>query len=125
MLNQQAQQTSPTPASEIEVTPTANITITSPTPAAETTNSTIKITSAGFEPKNLTVKVGARVTWVNSSGSLTNISSATHPTHQVYPPLNLGNLPDGQSVSLVFDKSGSYTYHDHLNPNKTGVIVVE
>ena len=85
----------------------------------------VNLTSSGFDPKTLTIKAGTRVIWVNKSGAAATVHSAVHPTHQVYPPLNLGEFPDGSSVQLVFDKPSAYNYHDHLNPSRTGTVVVE
>lgn len=102
---------------------------TSPAVAEEeksmTEENTVIVSPAGFMPKAVTVKVGTRVVWTNKSGEMTNVSSAMHPTHLVYPPLNLGDFEDGKSVSLVFAKPGTYKYHNHLNPSRFGTVVVE
>ncbi|OGH39191.1 MAG: hypothetical protein A3B44_02675 [Candidatus Levybacteria bacterium RIFCSPLOWO2_01_FULL_38_21] len=101
-------------------------------PAQSTTGATTKenvanvtLTSSGFDPKTVTIKTGTRVIWLNKSGRAATVNSAVHPTHQVYRPLNLGEFPDGSSVQLVFDKPGTYKYHNHLNPAQTGTVVVE
>ncbi len=86
---------------------------------------TVTLGAADFSPKNLTVKIGTKVTWVNKSGVVATVNSAVHPTHFVYPPLNLGEFSNGQSVSLVFDKIGTYSYHNHLNPSQNGTITVK
>ena len=86
---------------------------------------TVSLTDAGFEPQTVNVKVGAKVEWMNNANQTRNVSSASHTTHLVYPPLNLGNFEPGESVSLVFTEAGSYKYHDHLNPSKFGTVVVE
>lgn len=85
----------------------------------------ITVTSNGFEPADITIKSGAGVTWTNNSGQVANVSSDAHPTHLLWPFLNLGAFEDGQSVSVVFEKSGKYTYHNHLNPSQTGSVTVE
>jgi plastocyanin len=85
----------------------------------------VMITAKGFEPQTLTVKSNTTVTWTNKSGGVANVSSANHPTHLLYPPLNLGNVEDGKTVSLSFDTPGTYTYHNHLNPTQFGKIIVE
>ncbi|MDO8460838.1 MAG: cupredoxin domain-containing protein [bacterium] len=113
-----------------QTTPQPTITPSQPSVTALPTNqasesATIAITGSGFSPSTLTVKTGIKVTWVNKSGAIANISSDPHPVHTAYPPLNLGNFNDGESVSLTFDKTGTYTYHNHLNPNQTGTVVVE
>ncbi|MBI2031391.1 MAG: cupredoxin domain-containing protein [Candidatus Levybacteria bacterium] len=86
---------------------------------------TINATDSGFEPNKVTIKTGTRVLWTSSSDKTVAIASDDHPTHQKYPPLNLGGFEKGSSVQLVFDKPGTYTYHDHLNPNNKGTVVVE
>ncbi|MDE2026098.1 MAG: cupredoxin domain-containing protein [Patescibacteria group bacterium] len=85
----------------------------------------ITLTADGFSPSTLTVKVGTRVRWVNKSGQLGDVDSDPHPTHTSYPPMNFGTFSDGSSVELVFNKAGTYHYHNHLNPSQQGTIVVE
>ena len=71
------------------------------------------------------MKVGTKVRWVNKTAIAADVSSADHPTHLKYPPLNLGNFEPDKSVSLVFTEPGTYKYHDHLNPTKLGTVIVE
>jgi len=85
----------------------------------------VTVTSSGFEPQTVTVKTGTRVVWTNESGTQVTVSSAVHPTHLLFPFLNLGNFADGSSVSVVFEKPGVYKYHNHLNPGQTGTVTVE
>lgn len=101
--------------------------VASPSPEAEseTTERTVNLTNAGFAPENLKVKVGTKVVWVNKSGAVATISSDPHPTHTLWTFLNLGKFEDGASLSATFDKAGTYTYHNHLNPSQTGKVVVE
>lgn len=99
-------------------------------PTQKTSNSQVQeviITFNGneFSPQTLTVKAGTRVVWVNKSERLVNVSSDIHPTHLIYPALNLGNFPNNSSVQLVFDKPGTYKYHNHLSPSQTGTVIVE
>lgn len=90
----------------------------------ETINN-VTFTKSGFNPKTITIKAGTRVIWLNKSGASATVNSDNHPTHQVYPPLNLGKFPDRSSVQLVFDKPGKYGYHNHLDTSQTGTVVVE
>lgn len=85
----------------------------------------VALSSSGFAPQVIKIKPGTKVVWVNKSGATATVNSALHPTHLVYPPLNLNSFEDGQSLNLVFDKSGTYKYHDNLNPSRTGTVVVE
>jgi plastocyanin len=93
--------------------------------AAVVTENVVIISATGFSPKEITVKVGDNVTWVNSDTATQNVSSDPHPTHTKYAPLNLGNIPAGGKVALMFDKAGTYTYHDHLHPSMTGTVIVQ
>lgn len=86
---------------------------------------TVVATNSGFDPVTITIKAGTRVVWTSTSDGPVTIASADHPTHKVYPPLNLGSFEKGSSVQLVFDKPGTYKYHDHLKPENTGTVVVE
>lgn len=86
---------------------------------------TVNVTKAGFEPPDISVDAGTRVVWVNNSGKAVAINSDDHPTHSKYAPLNLGEIPAGSSVELLFAQPGIYTYHNHLNPTQKGLVEVE
>ncbi len=99
-------------------------------PSSSTVNSNnsislVTLTKSGFSPATLTIKANSRVAWVNNSGQPASVNSNDHPTHKLYPPLNLGLFNSGSSVQLVFDKPGTYKYHNHLNPAQTGTIIVQ
>lgn len=94
-------------------------------PSAKMAEATVTLTRSGFNPQTLTIKAGTKVTWVNHSGETATVNSDPHPTHTLWPFLNLGSFDDGGSVSVVFDKTGTYTYHNHLNPSETGTVIVE
>ncbi len=91
----------------------------------EETGNGVTITTNSYSPKDITIKVGESVTWTNSDSIVHTVNSAVHPTHQVYPPLNLDNIQPGDKKSLVFPTAGVYKYHDHLNPSLTGQVTVE
>ena len=112
----------PLPSGTSEETPAVSV---QPTVSETETVAQVMIDQNGFSPKTLKVKAGTTVVWANQSGMAVAIYSAVHPTHLVYPPLNLGEVASGLSVELVFDKPGTYKYHDHLNPSQTGEVVVE
>lgn len=93
-------------------------------PSSNSNEGEVTITQSGFSPETVTIKVGTKVVWTNKSGQTATVNSDVHPTHLLYPPLNLGEVADGQSVALVFDKPGTYGYHNHLNPSERGTIMV-
>lgn len=87
--------------------------------------SMVKISSAGFSPKSITIKAGEKVIWTNDDSANHTVNSSPHPTHTDHPFLNLGLMKTGESKSVTFDTAGTYKYHDHLNPSLTGSITVE
>jgi plastocyanin len=96
-------------------------------PATGTTSqNTIEYGSTGFSPTTITVKVGDSVTWTNNSSSTVQVSSDPHPTHTDFPPLNsVGAIAPGSSKSFTFTKSGTFGYHNHLNPSDKGEVIVK
>lgn len=105
-----------------EVTPTA-ATTSATTPSAQEARITLQ--ADGFFPATVTIKAGTKVIWTNNSGTTGDVNSDPHPIHTDYPPLNLGTFANNSSVSLVFDKPGTYGYHNHLNPGQRGTIIVQ
>ena len=79
----------------------------------------------GFSPKQLTVKVGESVEFVNNSSSNVQVNSAPHPTHELYPELNIGIITPGETKSATFTTTGTKMYHNHLSASENGQIVVE
>jgi len=85
----------------------------------------VNLTSNGYEPSEIKIKAGTTVVWANKSGKEATVNSDPHPTHFLWPFLNLGNFADGQNLSVMFEKAGVYTYHDHFDPNHKGTVTVE
>lgn len=87
----------------------------------------IRMSKDGFTPATINIKKGDVVTWTNDNDSPVHIASDPHPTNDILPGLDSEeSLNKGDSYSYTFEKSGTFTYHDHLNPLKyTGTIVVE
>lgn len=114
------------PANQAQPTIEQSSPTSSPTGSIQQqSQNTVTLTSDGFSPATLTIKAGETVTWENKSGEAATVNSDPHPVHTNYAPLNLGNFPDGGTLSLTFDKPGTYGYHNHLNPSERGTITVE
>lgn len=86
----------------------------------------IRYTDAGYAPRTVTIKAGAKVTFMNESSMPMWPASAVHPTHLILPEFDAktGIALKG-SYSFVFEKPGSWKFHDHLKPTHFGEIVVE
>ena len=87
----------------------------------------VTVTKDGFYPAVIKIKKGTQVTWTNTDEVAHQVASDPHPTHDKLVKLGDGEiLAKGDSFSFTFEKSGSYTYHDHLNPLKyEGEVEVE
>jgi plastocyanin len=86
----------------------------------------VKITDNGFEPSTLTINAGDTVKFENESSDDAWPASNVHPTHQLYPGFDAKKpLLPGESYSFTFEKTGSWGYHNHLEPDVQGTIVVK
>lgn len=86
----------------------------------------VTISQSEFSPKNITIKVGDSVTWMNSDSANHTVNSDPHPTHTLFPILNkVGLIKAGEKKSLQFTTAGTFTYHDHLNPSLMGSVTVQ
>lgn len=86
----------------------------------------VKITDDGFEPSTLTVNAGDAVEFKNESSDDAWPASNVHPTHQLYPGFDAKKpLLSGDSYSFTFSKTGTWGYHNHLEPDVQGTIVVK
>ena len=88
-----------------------------------TTMATVRYTDTGFEPKELSIQLGAMVQFANVSTKKMWVASNEHPGHSILPTFD--QFQTGDQYTYVFDKAGTWEYHDHLNPTAVGVITVE
>lgn len=88
----------------------------------------------GFSPGSLEVTRGTAVTFKNSSSQLMWPASGQHPTHNEYPASggcvgsafdSCKEIPKDESWTFTFDQIGTWKYHDHLNPSRSGTIIVK
>lgn len=101
---------------------------------------TVTYTDSGYSPSGVTISAGDTINFVNNSSGGMWTASAIHPTHTVYPGSGIakcstaqeGEIFDacegtngGDSWSFTFNEQGSWNYHNHLQVNHTGAIIVE
>lgn len=99
---------------------------TSTQQAAAVEGATISIISSGVSPANVSVKKGQIVVWKNDDKVAHQIAADPYPTNTSLPELGRGEvLQPGDTFSFIYEKSGTFTYHDNLNPYTIkGVVVV-
>lgn len=87
---------------------------------------TVRYSDTGFQPAKLTVPVGTMVEFINQSDKQMWVASNVHPSHEILPTFDqFKGIENGKSYMYVFDKKGTWGYHDHINPEKEGVVMVE
>jgi plastocyanin len=87
----------------------------------------VNITNNGFVPATISVKVGQAVTWLNSDTAPHVVASDPYPTDNALAGFDSGqSLSVNDHYSFVFDKAGTYTYHDDLSPyTLLGTVIVK
>lgn len=84
---------------------------------------TVRLTASGFEPKQVTVKMGQTIVFVTDIRA--RISSDPHPVHTSNQELNLPTSEPGQSVRVTPTKTGTFGVHNHLDESQQMTIVVQ
>lgn len=86
----------------------------------------VQIEDDGFHPQTLSIDAGDTVKFENKSSDDAWPASNVHPTHLLYPGFDAKKpLLPGDSYSFTFTKTGSWGYHNHLEPDVQGTIVVK
>ena len=95
---------------------------------------TIAIDKTGFTPGQLGIKAGDTVVFTNRDTSPHWSASNPHPIHNGYPEKGgciestfdaCKPLAQGEQFKFTFLYTGTWCYHDHLNPSLTGCITVQ
>jgi len=84
---------------------------------------TITYQDVGFLPAAVVIKAGDTVKFVNRAMAPLDLASDPHPTHEIFPTLNIGRV-DYDGAVVTFLEVGKYGYHNHLNPLHQGIITV-
>lgn len=86
----------------------------------------VTITENGqFDPVEVKVRKGGKVTWVNKGKLFVWPASNDHPSHQLYSGFDaIKGIGNGETYSFEFEKIGTWLYHDHLNSGVGGKIIV-
>jgi plastocyanin len=86
----------------------------------------VEISKDGFVPATISVKKGQVVVWTNNDQKPHQVATDPYPSNDTVAGLLSDPLTTGDSFSFTFDQTGTFTYHDNLNPLKLkGTIVVE
>ncbi len=81
-------------------------------------SATIVISSSGFAPSLIKVKIGTKITWFNKD------LQPHWPVSDIAGFDAKNGLSQGETFSFVFEKVGTWKYHDQLYPTLIGLIEV-
>ncbi len=114
--------TNATPTKHIKATHTAPApkasSTAAATPASNAAVSAISITSAGFQPAQLQVKVSKTVTWTNND---TVAHTVTSDTTGVF---DSGAINAGAAFQFTFSQTGTFPYHSTSDSGWAGTVTV-
>jgi len=80
----------------------------------------------GFSPKEITIKKGQTITFINKSSNLMWVASDDHPSHMIYPEFDAKKgYSNQENYTFTFDKIGEWGYHNHLRSSDKATIFVE
>lgn len=92
---------------------------------AETSAANVQIGDTAFTPGTVRIKQGQSVTWTNTDTRLHQVAADPYPSHSKLPSLfSEESLATNESYTFTFDKAGTYTYHDPLNPTTLKATVI-
>ena len=64
--------------------------------------------------------------WTNDTDQFMWTASDIHPTHQEYAGFDAFRpIATGGTWSFLFDTAGVWGYHNHMDPDRTGTVIVK
>ena len=64
------------------------------------------------------------LTFVNEDNKIREIAFGSHPSHEIYGGEYEEIVREGYPKTITLNQSGSYQFHDHLNPTVNGQFTV-
>ena len=87
-----------------------------PTAAGPVNGNVVHIANNAFNPANIVIKTGQRVTWINDDSIAHTVTGRNFDS---------GNLNSGQSYKHQFNHRGEYHYNCRLHPDMQGSVLVQ
>ena len=80
--------------------------------------------SMHYDPSNLTINQGDKVTWTNNDDNMHTVTSGIPGEEGIGNLFDSGVIPPSYTFSHTFDKSGIFPYYCILHPTIRGQVVV-
>lgn len=85
----------------------------------------VTLTADGYDPAEFTIPKGTAVTFVSTTGKPHWPASNLHPSHEIYAAFDpLRPVDPDETWTFVFDKEGTWNFHDHMRAYYTGTVIV-
>lgn len=84
---------------------------------------TVAIAGSAFTPDQLTVKVGAKVSWVNTD-DLNHTATADDGAPMAFDTAEFGDMQKDVPIGFTLDQPGTYDYHCEIHTGMKGTIEV-
>ncbi len=96
-----------------------------PATIVQQSTANVTITDKGFVPATIVVQKGTRITWTNTDKVSHQIQANPYPTGKSLPSLKSHILNNQQVYEYTANTTGTFNYHDYLNPTTNGTIQVK
>ena len=83
----------------------------------------VQMINTTFDPKEITIKAGTKVTWTNNDGTGHTVTAGTRGNPSGL--FDSGNVPAGGTFSFVFDTPGTYNYYCTYHQGMDGTVIVQ
>jgi cytochrome o ubiquinol oxidase operon protein cyoD len=87
-------------------------------------NHKVTIRSGMANPNRINARLCDTLTFVNEDDTVRIIAFGTHPNHDRYSGEGDQTVRKGRAKSITLNESGTYRFHDHLDPRITGEFTV-
>ncbi len=78
-----------------------------------------------FNPVLLVIDLGDSVTVSNKSNKVMEVAAGKHDDHKNLKGFEEKIVKAGETYSFIPEEKGIFDLHDHLNPKKLGVLVID
>lgn len=86
----------------------------------------VQMTDAGFLPETVTVRSGGSVVFMTTGSKSRRPITDPHPEHDGYKGFDsVRDVPQNSNFTYTFTKSGTWAFHDELDPAVKGTVIVQ
>ncbi len=87
---------------------------------------TVSYGNDGFSPRNLSIKKGDTVRFVNNSDEDMWVASNPHPVHTDLSGFDAGHAYTSNQIFIyTFNQQGTWGYHNHVHSSSEGSVIVK